>query len=183
MVESIKGSKTDSSAPLNFAFRSSYAGRRKTCGCITMQFNKIYMKNIAIVIILGLVLLSCSPTAKLRRAERLIEKAEKAGADWRHDTTFVKVPVFITQITVDTLFVTQPADTVVINKDRLHVKFIDLPGDSIFLEGKCDSLVKYVKVPITVTNIIHAPKPKITWWMFLLAGLLGGFVLALWLRR
>lgn len=135
------------------------------------------------ILILFILFFGCSPTAQLRRAERLIKKAELRGSDWRHDTTFVKVPVFIAQTSVDTIFVTKPGDTVIINKDRLHVKYIKLPGDSIFIEGKCDSLVVYKEVPVTVTNVVHAPQPKIRWWMFVLGGFVVGIVLCLFLKK
>lgn len=140
------------------------------------------MVKLSTIVLVLMILIGCSPTSKLRRAERLIKQAEAAGADWRHDTTFVKVPVFVTQTTIDTLFVTKPGDTVVLNRDRLHVKYINLPGDSVFIEGKCDSLIRYIKVPVTVENIIHAPKPFFKWWAFLAFGVVIGLVVALLLR-
>ena len=126
-------------------------------------------KYIPFLLILMLFAYGCSPKAQLRRAERLIKKAELGGADWKHDTTFVKVPVFITETSVDTLFITKPGDTVVLNRDRLHVKYINLPGDSVFIEGKCDSVVVYKEVPVIVTNVVSAPQSNKLWWLLAIA--------------
>lgn len=140
-------------------------------------------KYILILVISALFAYGCSPKAQLRRAERLIKKAELSGAKWTSDTVFVNVPVYIKEVSKDTLFLSKPGDTVTISKDRLKVIYIDLPGDSVFISGEClpDTVIK--KVPVTVTNVIHAPKPKVSWWQWLLIGMFIGVVLILIIKK
>jgi hypothetical protein len=58
-----------------------------------------------------LILSSCSPAARLRRAEKLIKKAEEQGAVWTVDSIRVEVPVFVPETRVDSIFVSRPGDT------------------------------------------------------------------------
>ncbi|HMG89601.1 MAG TPA: hypothetical protein VK589_06065, partial [Chryseolinea sp.] len=65
-----------------------------------------------IILALTAVLTACGPASKLRRAEKLIQKAELQGATWKSDTVYHEVPIFIRQMHGDTTFVSQPGDTV-----------------------------------------------------------------------
>jgi hypothetical protein len=121
------------------------------------------------IILLTLFLLSCGPASKLRRAERLISKAEEKGATWRVDTVYTQVPVIVSQVKKDTVFESLPGDTVVIEKERLKVKYVKLPGDSVFIEGECKADTVYKEVPVTVTKTIEA-KGGIKWyWLVVVA--------------
>jgi hypothetical protein len=91
---------------------------------------------------------------KLKRAERLTQQAIALGAVITADTVYKEIPVFIPQVRVDSIFVSEVGDTVVIQKERLQIRYVKLPGDSIYIEGKCDSLTKIVEVPITVTKTV-----------------------------
>lgn len=128
-----------------------------------------------------LILSSCGPAAKLRRAEKLIKKAEEQGAVWTVDTVFQKIPVPVPQIEVRTIHHAIPGDTVVIEKDRLKVKVVRLPGDSIFVEGKCEADTITVTVTKTVNKTIEA-KGGFKWWWLIIAGLVGAGIVAI-LRR
>lgn len=108
-------------------------------------------------------LASCGPGAKLKRAQKLIAKAEAQGATWKVDTVFKEIPVFITESRVDSIFRTSPGDTVVIENERLKVVYVRLPGDSVFIEGQCKSDTIIQKVPIVVNKTIEA-KGGIPWW-------------------
>jgi hypothetical protein len=129
-----------------------------------------------LLILLLLSLGGCSPAAKLRRAQKLIEKAEAGGAKWTVDTVYVKIPVIVPETRVDSIFMSLPGDTVVLEKDRLKVIYVRLAGDSVYIDAECDSIVIEKEVPVTVTKTIHAPKGKIKWWWLIIAGCVGGFI-------
>lgn len=119
--------------------------------------------------ILLLLLTACGPLSKLRRAERLINKAELLGAKWHQDTVYVNVRIPIPEVKTDTILVSAEGDTVYITKDRLKIKYVNLPGDSIFIEGECAADTVYKNVPVTVIKTIEA---KCTpWWKWFLIGM------------
>lgn len=122
-----------------------------------------------IIFLVAVILSGCSANNQLRRAKKLIAKAELNGAKWSSDTVYIKVPVFVKETALDSIFVTLPGDTVILTKDRLHVKFVDLPGDSVFIQGKCDSMVIVKEVPVTVTKVIHGEKSGLRWWWLIVA--------------
>lgn len=135
------------------------------------------VNKVVILIISGLIIVisSCGPAAKLRRAEKLISKAEEMGAVWHVDTVYQMTPVEIESVRVDSVIVALPGDTVTIEKDRLKVKYVRLPGDSVFIEGECKGDTIYKAVPVTVTKTITA-KGGIQWW-WLLVAVAGGMIL------
>lgn len=104
-----------------------------------------------------LILCSCASNKanrKLKRAERLTNEAIALGAEVSPDTVYKEIPVFIPQVRVDSIFTSRVGDTVYLEKERLKIKYVRLPGDSVFIEGKCDSLTVIKEVPITVTKEI-----------------------------
>lgn len=132
-----------------------------------------------LILIISIVLTSCGPAAKLRRAERLINKAEELGAKWHVDTVTTMIRVPVPQIYVKEVHHAPVLDTVIVEKDRLKVKVVRLPGDSIFIEGKCAADTVIQEVPVTVTKTIEA-KDGLRWWWLLVAiaaGMIIGAVL------
>jgi hypothetical protein len=115
---------------------------------------------------------------KLKRANRLIAQAEQLGVKAKPDTVYKEIPVFIPQVSTDSIFVTTEGDTVYIENDRLKIKFIDLPGDSVFIEGKCDSLTKIVEVPVTVTKTVKTGLSVLVVVQWSILALIIGGVLA-----
>ena len=115
---------------------------------------------------------------KLKRAERLIAQAEQLGAKWHSDTVFQNIPVYIDSVVVDSIFVTTEGKPIYIEKERLKIKFIDLPGDSVFIEGKCDSLTVIKEVPVTVTKEIKTGLSVLIVVQWSILALLVGAVLA-----
>jgi len=71
------------------------------------------------------------------------------------DTTISNPPAYV--INWDSLRNANPdeftADTVRINKDRLHIKLV--PGKTIFVEGKCDPVIKDSVVTKTIINTVE----------------------------
>lgn len=106
---------------------------------------------------------SCGPAAKLRRAEKLIAKAETLGAKWRIDSVQVEVPVPIESVRVDTVQKVLPGDSIVIYKDRLKVIVRRVAKDTIMIQAECEADTIKVKVTKTITKTI-APKSGYTLW-------------------
>ena len=127
---------------------------------------------------LVLCCLSCGPTYKLKKAERLIREAESAGLQWKVDTVHKIMKVAYPEVHVKEVHHAPPQDTVLIEKERLKIKVVRLPGDSIFVEGKCESDTIVVRTTHTVTKTIDA-KGGIKWWWLILAGLIGAGAIAL----
>lgn len=140
------------------------------------------MKNLTLLLVV-ILLTSCGPASKLRRAERLIKKAELQGGQWRVDTVFKEVPVFITETRLDSIIVSKPGDTVVIQKDRLKIAYIKLPGDSVWIEGECAADTVYTKVPVRVEKVIYAPQKGLKLWQWILIALAAGLILGILIRR
>jgi hypothetical protein len=135
------------------------------------------MKNVPWFLVAVFVLASCGPAAKLRKAEKLIAKAEELGAKWKVDTVLQPIHVPVPQVYVKEIHHALPGDTVTIEKERLKIKLVKIPGDSIFVEGECESDTVVIRTPVTVTKTIQA-KGGLQWWWLIVAasiGLLVGF--------
>lgn len=117
------------------------------------------MRNSGILTILIAVLLlsSCSQEKRIGKkvnklgAENVLAWLQKNRKDLfivRRDT--IRDTVMITAINKDTVFkwsVVQNYDTVTITKDRLKVKVIKLPGDTVKIEGECAGDTVYINKP------------------------------------
>lgn len=129
------------------------------------------------MVIFYFMMSSCSD--KLTRAKKLIAKAESEGAVWTHDTVFVDHPVFIEEVKRDSIFFSLPGDTVRIEKDRLRVTYVRLPGDSVFIEGECQADTVKIQVPVAIDNSIEGGYP---WWYIAIALLVGAGLIAVFKR-
>lgn len=114
-----------------------------------------------------LILCSCGAANKLKRAERLIKEAEAMGSRWHVDTIYKEIPYYIDSVRVDSIFIAKVGDTVVIEKERLKLKYIRLAGDSVYIEAECEADTVYQRVPVTITKEISA---KTNWWKYFLLG-------------
>jgi hypothetical protein len=107
-------------------------------------------------LILIFLLTSCGPTFYLKKAERALKKAEQLGAKTGVDTIYAERLVFVDSIRVDSIFSSKVDDTVYLTKDRLKVKYVRLPGDSVFIEGRCEADTIKIQVPVSVTKTIES---------------------------
>jgi|SRR5690606_5678106 len=139
---------------------------------------KQYLPYILAVIMLG----GCKADYHLKRARHHIQKAELKGATWTRDTIYKQIEVIRPEIRTDTIVKTKVGDTVRIEKDRLKVVYVRLPGDSVYIEGECAPDTVRIEVPVTVTNEIKAPPAKVKWWQWLLIGIGVGVLVAAILR-
>jgi hypothetical protein len=99
-------------------------------------------------------------------ADRLLRMAIKKGASVKSDTVYQEVTTITPAVTTDTIF-KESYDTVTIEKERLKIKYVKLPGDSVYIQGECESdtitqtVVKYVNQTIT------APPARLKFWHWL----------------
>lgn len=114
-------------------------------------------------LLLALILCSCSANYHLRRAEYHLKKADLKGAITTADTVYKFIEIPVPAVSYDTVFQSEENDTVYISKDRLKIKYVNLPGDSVFIEGKCEPDTIIQKVPITITKEI---KPNKGFWYY-----------------
>lgn len=132
-----------------------------------------------IIIAMLLLLLSCSPVKRLSRLQKhhpyLFENIK--------DTVVVldTIQVNIPGTTVDTLVHRSALkDTVYIEKENLSARVYEV-GDTVYIEAKTDTIVKYVpyeKEVIVDRFVPHKPRDKLSWLIWLLPLIL--FLTFLW---
>lgn len=110
--------------------------------------SKFILIFLAVMVILW-ILTSCGPAYHLK-------KAKEKGAEVTTDTIYQDVKVFIPLVKLDTVFRSMPGDTVTIVKDRLQMKYVQIQGGTVYLQGKCLPDTVKVKVPYAVTTTIKA---------------------------
>lgn len=107
-------------------------------------------------ILFALILVSCSPESKLRRARRLINEAEASGVQWKVDTVFKTVTVEIPAVRVDTVVKVQDwRDTIIVTKDRIITRVKVNPIEkTVYVDSKADSVVITKIVPEIINREI-----------------------------
>jgi hypothetical protein len=97
--------------------------------------------------------IGCSHQKKLRRAERKIERLTiKYPQLLVKDTIIDTVQVVVPKVEVDTFFDANQ-DTVVINNDRLTIRYIKV-GDTVLIQGECASDTIYQRVEIPFEKVV-----------------------------
>lgn len=119
-----------------------------------------------------LLLSSCGPAAMLKRAEKLIAKAESQGAKVKIDTVFITKEIIVPETHFDTVLrQVNFRDTITIIKDKVITRVkINTVSKEIFVETKCPEKKEIVKVPYTVVRKISA---GYTLWQLIILGLVG----------
>lgn len=138
-----------------------------------------------LMIMLVWLLAGCSDksTRKLRRADKLIKEAIAAGAIIKPDTFWTTLEIPVPQVKTDTIFESIEGDTVWIREDRLKIKYVNLPGDSVYIYGESMADTIYRDVVHTVTNEISCPPKDNTWRWIAIALAVILVVLFLIMRR
>ena len=146
------------------------------------------MKRFGALFFLVLILLSCDFDSRLirkkKRAEKKIYKLTQKYPDLlKTDTIKKEVKVVVSEVKTDTTFLASKADTVYLDKERLHIKYVKI-GDTIRLIGQCDAdtIIKEVKVPYEKV-VIQKPSfwsriwTNLKWILILLSiGLIARFI-------
>ena len=114
------------------------------------------MKLIALIAVVGLA--SCSPSAKLRKAERLIAEAEAAGLKWKIDTLWQTKFVIVPELRIDTLIEkVNFRDTLVVTKDKVVTKLkFDTLRRTIYVQTECPADTVKIEVPVQVIKEIKS---------------------------
>jgi hypothetical protein len=146
-----------------------------------------FIKSLSALLVALIMLSSCSDRARatwhLKRAQSHIRKAEALGAKSESDTVYVKKTVLVPEVRVDTIVQSKVGDTIRIEKEKLRIKYVKLPGDSVYVQGKCISDTVRISVPFTVTKEISVPyQPRFKWWLLVISFLAGAVGYAL-IRR
>lgn len=137
-----------------------------------------------VVVSAALLFSSCGANHYLRKASRAIKKAESLGAVWKRDTAWVAVEIPVPVVRADTVVITTPQDTVILERERLRVQVVR-HYDTLTVEAECKADTIKVEVPVVVEKEIKVPPGK-RWHEWLIAGAIGAIlvlVLLLWLRR
>ncbi len=131
-----------------------------------------------------LTMTSCSINIlKTRKCNRKLERVVRKCPELKRDTMIVlKVDTVIPEARIDTV-TRLSSDTVEIVKDRLTVRYVRMPGDSIYIEGKCDTVKVEVIKEVPVEVIRSVPCKGVPWWVYAAGGFLVLVVLGLLFRR
>ena len=99
--------------------------------------NRFYWFLLAICLLVLIIMNSCDCQWHLKQIKK------KCNTSFQSDTIRIKDTIFIKESRIDTLF-KRTSDTVRINNDRLHIKYFYNNHDStVYIQGKCDSLIVY----------------------------------------
>src|SRR5688572_18723911 len=130
--------------------------------------------RLTIAIVYITIFTSCGPAVKLRRAERIIKKAELQGATWTVDTVYRDIPVIVPEIKFDTLIrELNFKDTLVITRNKVVTKIkVDTINKTIYVSTKCPERSTIQKTPVIVNKTIQA-KTWLRWWYILVAFAVG----------
>lgn len=140
------------------------------------------MKNTIIVTLLILLISGCGPAYHAKRMKYHERMYYAKGGEAKSDTVYIEKTVTIPEVKLDTVFQSKPQDTVYLTKDRLRIKYVNLPGDSVFIQGECkDSIIK-IKEPIYINKTITA-KSGLPWWVYVVFGISALVIVALIVKR
>jgi len=107
--------------------------------------NKIFIILIAVLFV-GCVVPNNYPRAKWK-VDRIVDKWPEV---LENDTTIIHDTTIVPETEVDTVFKAAKHDTVIIEKERLKIRFVRGKRDSFYITGECksDTIIKKVKVPV-----------------------------------
>lgn len=113
-----------------------------------------------LIIVVSLLVLSCGPSQKLRKAEKLIAKAIEQGAEVKNDTIYKNIRLSVPGVAFNTTL-SSPNwnDTLYIRgKDSTIVKIKRIPGpvEKLFVEVKQPAKTIVQKVPVVIEREIKA---------------------------
>lgn len=139
--------------------------------------NRFYWFLIAVCLLVLIIMCnSCSCDYHLSRIKK------KCNTSFQSDTIRIQDTIFIKESRVDTLF-KRTSDTVRINNDRLHIKYFYNNHDStVYIQGKCDSLIVY-RDKYVVTNNTEFKPDLLKGWKWGILGIFLALLLLLILKK
>lgn len=105
-----------------------------------------------------ILLSGCSPAGKLKRAQKLIDKAEQAGAKWKVDTVYISKEVIVPERVLDTLVrYVNRTDTITVTENNVITKIkYNTKEKNVFVHTVCPKDTVRIEVPVQVTKEIKA---------------------------
>lgn len=135
------------------------------------------MKNYLLIALAVMLLASCSPSSKLRRAKKLIAQAEAAGLEWSSDTVFTTITDTIPKIEIDTVFRDfNFTDTLVLIRRDVVTKVKFSPKE-VYVYTKCPERIVTRTVTHTINRKINAGPSTWDRIKFILIGFAIGVIL------
>lgn len=122
-----------------------------------------------------LILTSCGPSWHLRQAIKHERKAIALGAAVTADTVFIDKEVIVPEIRLDSFVVVKLGDTIRLEKEKLKIKLVKMPGDTVFIDAACLPDTVKVTVPVTVEKKVEA-KGWLRWWHLVIVGVCGAIL-------
>ena len=138
--------------------------------------------NKTLIIIILSILSGCGVNHHAKRMRYHERMYYAKGGEIKKDTVFITKTITIPEIKLDTIFQSKPLDTVYLTKERLRIKYVNLPGDSIFIEGACKDSIITIKEAVYINKIIEA-KNGLPWWIWLVFGFAALFITVLLLKK
>lgn len=112
------------------------------------------MKNKLIIILSILLLAGCVVPRNYSRAKEKVDRiVNKFPEILENDTIVITDSIIIPEVKTDTITKINENDTIIINKERLKIKIIRLPGDTFKIEGECKTDTIYKKIAVPVYSI------------------------------
>jgi len=132
------------------------------------EFFKLVLYMVGVCVLL-LLLNSCGCNYHLKQVKK------KCNYNVTTDTIYYRDTIVTQEVRVDTFFTPLVFDTVYIQKDRLKIKYVSLPGDSVFIQGICEADTIYKdRIKYINKTEYKAGRP---WWHWFLCGMLVAFFL------
>lgn len=103
-----------------------------------------------------LFLFSCSPEKRIANILRRNPSLVKSDTIWKYDT------VHIAGTHKDSTFHFYQHDTVLLKKDNMSIKYYLNHDSTVFLQGKCDPIIKVIRIPVQVNSV--SVKENLAWY-------------------
>lgn len=128
------------------------------------------------LILLAILITSCSPNRLLKRAERLTNKAIAKGGVVQSDTIFTDRTILIPEHHTDTLIqVKNFTDTIRLENERIKWKVkVNTVEKTVFVDAKCKADTVIIRVPVEVTRTV---KPNRNTFAIIVWSGFGGMLL------
>ena len=140
------------------------------------------MKRFAALLVIGWVLVSCSPT---KRAQRLMDKAYRLNPKLGDSAVVVVLDTIVVPgDTINREVVTTERDTVVFTKDRVVTRIIrNFDTLQVYTECPTDTIFREVQVKCPPQANVTTGPFGWAWWVWLIVGFVVGLCLFIVLRR
>lgn len=126
----------------------------------------------------ALLLLGCN--AEKRCARQMVRCGVVFTSDTQyiHDSIRIERTLRDTLLSLDSLIIN---DTITIERDRMRVKVVKLPGERLWIQGECkDTVIRYVRQVVN-NGAVRREGITVTFWEMLYWGLCA-FCFGYWTR-